>query len=81
MVVKLARFLRLGLTADTTRKIPLELEVELPATGQVQVVIEEPGNAKTGVPAEGFRGHYLLTVTPERGANGLLLEPQPDVEP
>lgn len=29
MVVKLARFLRLGLSADPTRKIPLELEVEL----------------------------------------------------
>ena len=29
MVVKLARFLRLGLAADPTRKIPLELEVEL----------------------------------------------------
>ncbi len=29
MVVKLARFLRLGMSADPTRKIPLELEVEL----------------------------------------------------
>ena len=29
MVTKLARFLRLGLSADPTRKIPLELEVEL----------------------------------------------------
>ena len=29
MVVKLARFLRLGMAADPTRKIPLELEVEL----------------------------------------------------
>jgi len=29
MVVKLARFLRLGLAADPTRKIPLSLEVEL----------------------------------------------------
>ena len=29
MVVKLARFLRLGLAADPTRKIPLELEIEL----------------------------------------------------
>jgi len=29
MVVKLARFLRLGLSADPTRRIPLELEVEL----------------------------------------------------
>lgn len=29
MVVKLARFLRLGLAADPTRKIPLDLEVEL----------------------------------------------------
>jgi two-component system LytT family sensor kinase len=29
MVVKLARFLRLGLSADPTRKIPLELEIEL----------------------------------------------------
>jgi len=29
MVVKLARFLRLGLSADPTRMIPLELEVEL----------------------------------------------------
>ena len=29
MVVKLARFLRLGLSADPSRKIPLELEVEL----------------------------------------------------
>ncbi|HEU0311208.1 MAG TPA: histidine kinase [Sphingomicrobium sp.] len=29
MVVKLARFLRLGLAADPTRKIPLELELEL----------------------------------------------------
>lgn len=32
MVVKLARFLRLGLAADPTRKIPLELEVELQRT-------------------------------------------------
>ncbi|HET9398495.1 MAG TPA: histidine kinase [Sphingomicrobium sp.] len=29
MVVKLARFLRLGLAADPTRKIPLDLEIEL----------------------------------------------------
>ena len=29
MVVKLARFLRMGLAADPTRKIPLELEIEL----------------------------------------------------
>ena len=29
MVVKLAHFLRLGLAADPTRKIPLELEIEL----------------------------------------------------
>ena len=29
MVVRLARFLRLGLAADPTRKIPLELEIEL----------------------------------------------------
>ena len=29
MVTKLARFLRLGLSADPTRKIPLELEIEL----------------------------------------------------
>ena len=29
MVVKLARFLRLGMAADPTRKIPLELEVEM----------------------------------------------------
>jgi signal transduction histidine kinase len=29
MVVKLARFLRLGLAADPTRKIPLDLELEL----------------------------------------------------
>jgi len=29
MVVKLARFLRLGLSADPTRKIPLDLELEL----------------------------------------------------
>jgi two-component system, LytTR family, sensor kinase len=29
MVVKLARFLRLGLSADPSRKIPLELELEL----------------------------------------------------
>lgn len=32
MVVKLARFLRLGLAADPTRKIPLELEIELQRT-------------------------------------------------
>lgn len=32
MVTKLARFLRLGLSADPTRKIPLELEVELQRT-------------------------------------------------
>jgi signal transduction histidine kinase len=32
MVVKLARFLRLGLATDPTRKIPLELEVELQRT-------------------------------------------------
>ena len=29
MVVKLARFLRMGLAADPTRKIPLDLEIEL----------------------------------------------------
>ena len=29
MVVKLARFLRLGLAADPTRKIPIDLEIEL----------------------------------------------------
>ena len=29
MVVKLAHFLRLGLAADPTRKIPLDLEIEL----------------------------------------------------
>jgi hypothetical protein len=32
MVVKLARFLRLGLAADPTSKIPLELEIELQRT-------------------------------------------------
>jgi signal transduction histidine kinase len=32
MVVKLARFLRLGLAADPTRKIPLQLEIELQRT-------------------------------------------------
>ena len=32
MVIKLARFLRLGLAADPTRKIPLELEIELQRT-------------------------------------------------
>jgi len=64
--------------------LPLELDLELPATGKVQVVIEEAAHAagsSTGVPVEGFRGHYLLSVTPELGADGLLLEPQPDVEP
>jgi hypothetical protein len=64
--------------------LPLELDVELPATGKVQVVIEEAANAAssgTGAAAEGFRGHYLLSVTPDLGAEGLLLEPQPDVEP
>jgi LytS/YehU family sensor histidine kinase len=32
MVVKLARFLRLGLAADPTRKIPIEVEMELQRT-------------------------------------------------
>jgi two-component system LytT family sensor kinase len=32
MVIKLARFLRLGLAADPTRKIPLDLEIELQRT-------------------------------------------------
>jgi len=32
MVIKLAHFLRLGLAADPTRKIPLELEIELQRT-------------------------------------------------
>jgi hypothetical protein len=48
------------------------------------VVIEEAADAAssgTGAPPEAFRGHYLLSVTPELGAEGLLLEPQPDVEP
>ena len=64
--------------------LPLELDVELPATGKIQVVIEEAANAAssgTPAPAEGFRGHYLLSVTPALGAEGLLLEPQPDAEP
>ena len=29
----------------------------------------------------GFHGRYLLTVAPQGGAEGVLLEPQLDVEP
>jgi hypothetical protein len=66
---------------EASGPLPLELDLELPATGKVQVVIEEAAGAGTGVPAAAFRGHYLLSVTPEVGAEGLLIEPQPDVEP
>jgi hypothetical protein len=79
-----AAVLRVPAPGDTTLDEvsgPLPLEVELPATGKVQVVIEEPASSKTDALVEGFRGHYLLSVTPDGGADDLLLEPRPDVEP
>lgn len=66
---------------EASGPLPLELAIDLPATGNVQVVIEEAKAASAETGAEAFRGHYLLSVTPELGAEGLLLEPQPDVEP
>jgi hypothetical protein len=69
---------------EVSGPLPLALDAELPATGKVQVVIEEAANAArsgTGSVAEAFRGHCPLSVTPDLGAEGLLLEPQPDVEP
>jgi hypothetical protein len=67
---------------EASGPLPLELDIDLPATGNVQVVIEEAKATHSGTGApEVFRGHYLLSVTPELGAEGLLLEPQPDVEP
>jgi hypothetical protein len=65
---------------EASGPLPLELAIDLSATGNVQVVIEEVTHSETGAP-EAFRGHYLLSVTPDLGAEGLLLEPQPDVEP
>lgn len=66
--------------AQASGALPLELSGQLGA-GTHQIVVVEPAAGGGGPQEAGFRGHYLLTMTPQGGAEGVLLEPQPDVEP
>jgi hypothetical protein len=68
--------------AQTSGALPLELSGQVGVgTHQLVVVEHGAGAANAAAPEAAFRGHYLLTVTPQGGAEGLLLEPRPDVEP
>jgi hypothetical protein len=65
--------------AQASGALPLELSGQVGA-GTHQIVVVEHG-AGAATPEASFRGHYLLTVTPQGGAEGVLLDPRPDVEP
>jgi hypothetical protein len=69
--------------AQASGELPLELSGQVGAGGTHQLVVVEHGAGAAGAaaPETAFRGHYLLTVTPRGGAEGVLLEPRPDVGP